>query len=323
MPKVFDNGMVAHVWAQRKQDDGRSHNGNFSFCGDTLYSYSTPIARLYETLTGDVVALLTTQSYSMTTEGKHKNAARRAVNTIFTVPYIGAYGGRSYGRGAEPDHAENVAHYVAEIDREFDRLKRARNEPTTSRWDYLARDLAGYCAAFGLELPEGYDAAGSLNLRHVRLLTERRAREDSPAAIKRRVAAAKRHEESERLARLEGAERVALWQDGKRVTLRHIERTDDHGGAYARVRLDALETSLGVTVPLADAIKVFRVALACREQQRGRTFDHDTGALSRLAVGHFRVDAIYADGSFKAGCHRFSWPEIERLALSLGLLEHA
>ena len=43
---VFDNSMVAHVWAQQGQDFGRSNNGNLYFEGPTIFSYGShfPIA---------------------------------------------------------------------------------------------------------------------------------------------------------------------------------------------------------------------------------------------------------------------------------------
>lgn len=41
MKTVFDNRMVAHVWAQRTQAYGRSSNGQFYFEAGTLFSYGS------------------------------------------------------------------------------------------------------------------------------------------------------------------------------------------------------------------------------------------------------------------------------------------
>lgn len=77
-----------------------------------------------------------------------------------------------------------------------------------------------------------------------------------------------------------------------------------------------LETSMGASVPLLEAIKVFRMVKLCRE--RGQGWKRN-GA--RLPVGAFQVDFIDAAGNFKAGCHDFSFDEIARLAALLNLSE--
>lgn len=41
MQKVFANRQVAHLWANRSQDEARSANGNFFFTGSRLYSYGS------------------------------------------------------------------------------------------------------------------------------------------------------------------------------------------------------------------------------------------------------------------------------------------
>ena len=83
-----------------------------------------------------------------------------------------------------------------------------------------------------------------------------------------------------------------------------------------RIRGDTLETSQGASVPLAHAIKVFRFVKLCRE--RGQAW-HRNGKTVR--VGHFQVDSIDAAGNFKAGCHDFTWPEVERVARLAGVAD--
>lgn len=78
MPNVFPNAMVAHVWAQLTQPEGRSQNGNFLFSGPFLYSYGPHYVVAYATPGG--LYLLNADSSSMTTTGKHKPAAWRAVD---------------------------------------------------------------------------------------------------------------------------------------------------------------------------------------------------------------------------------------------------
>lgn len=87
--KVYDNAMTAHVWAQQNQDEGRSNNGNFYFEGPTLYSYGThyPVG-IFAGVGGPV--FLNSSKSTPTTEGKHKNAARRAVRHLdcFYLPEL-------------------------------------------------------------------------------------------------------------------------------------------------------------------------------------------------------------------------------------------
>lgn len=92
----------------------------------------------------------------------------------------------------------------------------------------------------------------------------------------------------------------------------YFQRED--GTPYLRVYGDELQTSWGATVPLGHAVKVFRFVKLCRE--RGESW-HRNGKTIR--VGHFQVDAIEPSGDFVAGCHRFAWDEIERVALMAGV----
>lgn len=79
--QVFDNAMTAHVWAQQRQHSGRSHNGNFYFEGTRIYSYGGHfVAGL--ALPGRKFAV-NANGYSMTTNGKHMPAVRRAVSYVY------------------------------------------------------------------------------------------------------------------------------------------------------------------------------------------------------------------------------------------------
>lgn len=85
MKTIFDNSMVAHVWASQKQREARSGNGNFYFQGPALYSYGTHYVVGF--LPGNDVALLNSDGYSVSTN-RHKSNAWRAVRhmTIYNVP---------------------------------------------------------------------------------------------------------------------------------------------------------------------------------------------------------------------------------------------
>lgn len=131
--------------------------------------------------------------------------------------------------------------------------------------------------------------------------------------------------ESARIANAKKAAEIAAWRaGGPRVYF-----DSDHGGAAIRatgvqrnesgeIIGGTLETSHGASVPLAHAIRVFRFLKLMRErgerwQRNGRT----------IRVGHYTVDSVDPSGGFRAGCHRFAWPEIESLALALGVFDIA
>lgn len=84
--KVMENSMVAHVWAQGNQDEGRSNNGQFYFVGPVIYSYGSHF------VAGVIDAggrhWINSDSYSPTT-AKHMSYVRRAVpGRAFAVPSL-------------------------------------------------------------------------------------------------------------------------------------------------------------------------------------------------------------------------------------------
>ena len=86
--EVFDNSMTCHVWAQGRQDSGRSNNGNLFFSGRALYSYGRHF--LIGWLLDSGAALLNSDSYSIST-GKHQSYAARAVRgRVYRVPALTA-----------------------------------------------------------------------------------------------------------------------------------------------------------------------------------------------------------------------------------------
>jgi hypothetical protein len=80
----FDNAMCAHVWAQGTQTFGQSSNGNLYFHGRALFSYrnTAPIGWLLP----DGAALISQDSYSISTNGHQWDARRAARGAIYSVP---------------------------------------------------------------------------------------------------------------------------------------------------------------------------------------------------------------------------------------------
>jgi hypothetical protein len=336
---VVANRQVAHIWAHQAQDEARSHNGNYWFTGRVLYSYSTPIAHLIPAISGELIALVTSRDYSVTTRGKHIGPAHSAlgygrVRTTFSVPFIGAFGGQNRGdRNAfasdgTPNvealaeiHAANLAHYFAEYTVEVERLPRKRDYDRSRALEALnriANPACDYAEAFGLPVPSydtDADEAAAFRIWSARNTPERIA---ARAARAEAAAAAKAERDARDAAARVERERALreAWLSGEPTAYYH--GTDANGRAYMRVRGETLETSLGASVPLDHAVRVFRIVNACRVEGRNWTRNGQT-----IRVGHFQVDRIEASGDFVAGCHRFAWDEVARVASTLGLLDAA
>jgi hypothetical protein len=91
--KVFDNSMVAHIWAQQTQSEGRSNNGQFYFRDSTIYSYGShfPIAQFSADKS---IVWFTERGYSPTT-GRHisyTEDALRGLNVhVIRVPDLSRF----------------------------------------------------------------------------------------------------------------------------------------------------------------------------------------------------------------------------------------
>jgi len=185
-------------------------------------------------------------------------------------------------------------------------LKGWRDAPTPAdrvTWRELEklRNEAAYLAKFGRLASLRANATDLAELTRAGMAAVER--ENNRLRELERINAAKRDEE-----------RRQLWLAGERVgSIRFDAPT---GGAALRIVGDELETSHGASVPLAHAIKAFRFVKLCRErgtswQRNGRT----------IRVGHFQVDRIESSGDFVAGCHSFTWTEVERVARIAGVFD--
>lgn len=167
------------------------------------------------------------------------------------------------------------------------------------------------CAAFPLETQLRLAAQGeALSVIGENMAPEVAAYQEAERE-RRRLA----QEERDRLALLKREEQIAAWHAGADV---RISFDAESGGAAIRIVGDQLETSHGASVPLAHAIKAFRFVKLVRERgvewrRNGKT----------IRVGHFQIDHIAANGDFTAGCHKFTWPEIERAAALAGVNDMA
>lgn len=336
MKKVFSSAMqCAHIWAQQVQDEGRA--GNVSFRGPVWYSYSTPIAWIHPTQDRGYITLISSQGFSSATSG-HKADARRASpnGPCINVPFIGEIGEESFqynvcgwGRAARPVggetwHTANLAWFQSEYGAQIAKFRRMRDVYSFDWLRHIVREANAYCDAFGLARLV-LDAEADIAALEV-FRAAREARLNTPEAeAKRDADRAKRKDRAERKAAIEAqqrreadADRLTAWITGNPLVRSLHGLQAPGGGVYLRVKGEELQTSQGASVPLAHAVRAFRFIKLIRARGDGWDANGHT-----VHVGHFTINRINSDGSFQAGCHFIGWPEIERIATLVGVLDSA
>ncbi len=357
MRQVYNNDMVAHLWANQSQESARSNKCNFHFSGVVLYSYNTPIANFVTDKHGNRVALVYNGSYSITTSS-HQSYARSAlgysdnkVTPYFDVPHIGVSGGYNQDYNNQY-HQQNVDDMLSSYSNRIKAAKRTRDLNEWQKPDSLLNEIKSYFEHFDvtITLPNLESDWQSVVEHHAAKQTpekvakrekERLARVERSRRDYREVRGIYNEnlssyyshrddsiftpeDRAERQANLSllQADKIAAWRNGTGYQLPYLSNV------LMRVRGDNVETSRGATFPIEHARKAFPLVKACREH--GRTFDrnghsgeyvtfdiHNTFS-SRL--GHFHIDKIDMGGNVTAGCHYVEWCEIEHVARQLDLI---
>jgi len=297
MKTVFDNRMVAHLFAHQSQEYARNGGGSFSFRGQELISYNTTIGYHF----GNMV-LLSAGTMTPTT-GKQLTYTLQACRHLDTLYVHGLfeYGHRLYSPDLEQIQRRLNAAFTQRVERLLGTSKRS----TRKRLDLLHELRSIQRAVEVLELQyttENLELVPVINAAledETNALDELKAKRDAA----RLVALEKQ--------RKEDLDKVQQWLSGLPV---QFPRSHQQGGfALLRVNGDLVQTSLGVEVPLSHAIKALK-------------FYHakvDTGVLpwfkngETCRVGHFQLDSISTTGIVKAGCHTITPEEIERFELVL------
>ena len=343
MKTVFSGKELFHVFASNTQSHGRG--GNVSFRDSVLYSYRAPIARIIEG--ADQTAIITARKYSVTTS-KHVSMARRALShyRVFVVPEMArdyksqtenlAYlAGRYADCVAENMKGRKLPFWIEETEEGLKPAVRTwAPEGELNPLKELAEQFSEYSILVGQEAPEPHwqeDTRRILAHHAARI-----AKANTPSAIaKREKARAKRAEENaQELARIQAereareaerlareaeedatrAERIEAWRKGG-ASLFHRDLAS-LPGALLRVRGDVLETSHGASVPLEDAKRVF--AFIARNIGKEVTDWQVLRAGKLLSVGRYSLDEVFANGDFRAGCHKITWAEASRIAQEIG-----
>lgn len=189
---VFDNSMVAHVWNAQRQDFGRSHNGNFYFEGDTLFSYGThfPVAHIAP----DGAAIHNSDTFGVSTSGHQSDAANASRNRVrFYVPSLGEL--LPAFVALESGHADSAAKRARAYAQEHaEALARSREIPAGDyggRWS-AEEATAGRTALDYLAVLFGFGRSAAKIHREAVAKRERKEREEAKRELERRKEEARR-----------------------------------------------------------------------------------------------------------------------------------
>jgi hypothetical protein len=289
MKTVFNKDMVAHVWAQQNQSNGRTSSGNFYFEGKTLYSYGSHfIIGKFEEFKGKSCILMSTRSYSVTTASQQAIARQAIRSTPLPVFYVPC---------PEEFSVSNKTIWDREIKALLEKAAVARTKRDSLMQE--AVDLAtmanSYATFFELPWTVAIPELSEEFCTNIR-------KENKEAALQARI----KKETRERAEAYIKATCVSEWQLGIIDSIPYSYRPED---ALLRVRNDEVQTSHGAIVSTSEALRIWPIIRQCRDTETGLIA---TGHPYR--IGQFPVKEIMSNGDMVVGCHSIKWSEIEKVA---------
>jgi hypothetical protein len=307
--QVFPTREIPHLWAHKTQECARNLQGNLYFHGDTIYSYGShyPLAMHVYSPKGQHAILVNVSTAnsggSVTTAGQRSRVRQSIPNDVPVYDVNGLL----YGN----DHTVNISSYRAQAKEALTQAQNARKYGSGRlQAAFTLRDIAeSYCKFFGLDKPDfSFLPTGKeLHALHAQI-AERTERAGLADVAKEARATARRAEEA-RIRALELPERIAAWRAHGPVNSWALA-----GVTLLRMSKDGseVETSRGARVPVDHARRV--LALVQKIKERNEPFIANGHT---IAIGHYRVDRIDANGTLHAGCHTIAYDEIMALAPQL------
>lgn len=282
---------VAHNWAHQT---GRLKRGfNMYYEGPTIFSYGShfPIAQIVTAPNGKEVVLFTMDRYGKSTS-KHITIAWRAlgygqVREVIQVPTV--------------PHSLATAHTVADM---RDKLL-AKLPDLALKWKRARTYKADHAATMRDYIRSANRLAELWQLDVPPVAMP----EDIAAYVSDREARVKAEEEARRK---KDHEAIRKWVNGEDVRPPHTKtpyvRVKDIGGDRPVV-----QTSWGISVPLRQALAIYRLANHCKK------CGHKFTPRKRHEVGGWALDGIAPDGTVRAGCHVIPFKVQQEAAKLAGL----
>ena len=311
MAKVLkNNDQVAHAWANAKQPCGYTSSRSFSFDGSALLSYNTVIAQRVSTPAGTQY-IYSARSYSVTTEGKHKNAMHKAASHLMDIKVDEAPSNWDLRfSNAFLTWVENQSAYlVDELNKFPGKIKRARSSKAWLVEQYdreaaNARRFKTFCIA-RIDDIEGEWPISAQNRFYAAMdsITEATPSSDTIDTL-HLEAGAYLSNQKERQIKTE-AEQVEEWKRGKRKKLNIYHTT------HLRINKNHdVETSKGMIIPNREA------RIAFEAFKRGKL-------LGLKLLGYTITQVNTETKRVVAGCHSVPFEDIEQLGPQLVLLMSA
>ena len=341
MKKVFDNSQLAHVWAQRTQDEGRTTNKNMFFSGDTIYSYGRhfPVATFIdEKSTGETYVIYNNDSYSVSTT-KHQSYVRRAVSHYEIIPVntriasvIAEYGHKTpriesvtaeYGHKTQQnlrnylktmlksyavEHLENILQNTGYTVAKRRKKSLIQDDINIAVADF--KNIEKLLSIFKIKIPV------ALRRKLEKLQTDTAS---VTAQFKKQIAQEnkERRERQEKYKAVQEklvAEALPLWRDGLERG-HHAAILRNQKKVYLRVKGDNIQTSHSASFPVDHAKKAWPIILTYK-----RSINPEPKNFYKvIRLGHFHIDKIDNQGNVTAGCHYVEFDEIQRIAKQLKL----
>ena len=297
---------VAHAWMHQHKDEMRGHA--LYYIGRTILSYGEhcPIASHAKHKDKECI-LFTSQPNPSVSTAKHMGIVKAALyGPVFYVdkPFYTEIHSPSrlygnvivYTKGkGKIDHKHNLKMIKSNIESLYENL--AKRKPGSKAFNCVFNSLHST-----IENGNGYASFFGLKTRFEPVKTELLVEYQEKAKLFK-------VQEEKRKATLDKKQREKI-DDWLRCKSNSIPDTRI---TYCRVNGDRLETSKGVKVPLADALRMNRMAEICRKDKT--TFNRGDLPEDRFNcnIGQFKLDRIESNGDIVAGCHLLTW-EVQELA---------
>lgn len=289
MRRVVDKHTVAHLWANKHQDDARTPSGNLYFNSRGIFSYGSHflIAKHVENAAGERAILMTKRTYSNTTSAQVqivKSAARHIKQILVPDP--------------DQNQGDNFEKWYTEIRHIADKLANARKpEKYVLQIEDLIDEVKRYANFFAYDIPGYLLAAGDIkdNAQYAEVLKKE--------AEFRKVQAEKERIENEKRLKIQ----LKDWRNFKTYYLKNYSGYD-----YLRFNKanNRVETSQKVEIPGEIAKDFYKLVL--ETIAKGGCKGCDMMLMERYYVKEINKDFI------KVGCHKITIKEIKALSKKLG-----
>lgn len=293
MKKVFSSASeVCHVWASRRQSEGRA--GNVFFDGDTIYSYGKhfPIARHV----ADDTILFATQGYSKSTS-KHIGRVRFAASHKLKVYCEDPESSIARNVSLERDNVEDKLALIAATKHKV----RIRN--LSAELLHITERVRALCVlssqidAEPVAFPEWANLPNDLKIAADKFAAEVAAIKEA-ARIAKEAAIAKDLEDEK--------DKLKYWKRGDPLRLSTLA---GRLPVALRIKDGNIQTSHGASVPIEDVKpELWDVIQAVRK--RGVLLP----LLPAIRLGHYSASRVEADGTLIVGCHTIPFSELRKMA---------